>query len=136
MKSKKIFIIGLLFISFFLTGCDNYKDESYGEQIINSWFNYSYDDVDLGKTRRKLEQIKEIESTSCTFITKYKSNYIYKCNLYLLSCFNFPIVPSPPPFPSCRSCRRSLHGLHAGFTRHKKTAPKGGQSVVDFASKF
>ena len=35
MKSKKIFIIGLLFISFFLTGCDNYKDESYGEQIIN-----------------------------------------------------------------------------------------------------
>ena len=28
-----------------------------------------------------LEKIKEIETTSCNYFTKYKSNYIYKCKL-------------------------------------------------------
>ena len=81
MKNKKILVLVILFISFFLTGCDNYKDGNYGEQIVNSWFNYSYGDIDLGKTRRNLEKIKEIETTSCNYFTKYKSNYIYKCKL-------------------------------------------------------
>ena len=62
MKNKKILVLVILLISFFLTGCDNYKDGNYGEQIVNSWFNYSYGDIDLGKTRRNLEKIKEIET--------------------------------------------------------------------------
>lgn len=81
MKNRKIFIISLLFLSLFLTGCDHYKDGSYAEKIIISWFNYKTDDVDLGKIRRKIESIAEIEDVSCDFVTKYKKNYIYKCNL-------------------------------------------------------
>ena len=34
MKNKKILVLVILFISFFLTGCDNYKDGNYGEQIL------------------------------------------------------------------------------------------------------
>lgn len=78
---KNIFLIFLIFLIFFFVGCvlDPYKNEKYAKLVIDNWFNYQNGDDDLGKTRRKIENISTIEDTNCEFVTKYKNSYIYKC---------------------------------------------------------
>ena len=83
MKNKYIFLGLLIILSFMVTGCfmDPYKNEKFGVKAIESWFSYKNGEDDLGKTRRKIENISNIDKTTCKFIEKYKTNYIFKCEL-------------------------------------------------------
>ena len=83
MKQNYKYLIFLLLISFMLTGCflDPYKNEKYGVQVIEAWFSYKNGEDDLGKTRKTIEDISSIDETKCDFIEKYKSNYVFKCQL-------------------------------------------------------
>lgn len=68
---------------FCLTGCflDPYKNSKFGVEVINNWFNYEEDDIDLGSVRKSVENIHQIKDVTCTFETKYKANYIFLCNI-------------------------------------------------------
>ena len=70
----KIFVIILFILS--LTGCflDRYTNQKYGKQVLESWFSYKIGNDDLGKVRRNIENIYEIEDTVCDYVTKYKEN--------------------------------------------------------------
>lgn len=79
--NKKIFLI--LLFTIFLTGCvlAPYKNSKFGEDVVNNWFSYKEEDIDLGSVRKSVESIHEIKGVSCTFETKYKRNYIFNCNV-------------------------------------------------------
>lgn len=79
MKIKIIFIVIIVFVLSFVTGCsyDPYESSIYGEKVIDSWFN----NVELGKTRLEIENIYEIENKSCEFIEKNDNKYIFLCNI-------------------------------------------------------
>ena len=79
--NKKIFLI--LLWTIFLTGCvlDPYKNSKFGEDVVYNWFSYKEEDIDLGSVRRSVENIHEVKEVSCDFETKYKSNYIFYCNV-------------------------------------------------------
>lgn len=82
MKLKNIILLFIL--TFCLTGCfsDPYKNEKYGNEVIESWFSYVAANGDnLGKVRKQVEEIQTIETTSCKFVEKYKKNYIYNCEI-------------------------------------------------------
>lgn len=93
---KKLIIISLFPI--FLTGCffDPYKDSKFGEEVVKTWFSYNEDDIDLGSVRKSVENIHEIKSVSCDFETKYKSNYIFLCNIKYTKNSN-TIIPFSEP---------------------------------------
>ena len=61
------YVIFYIFICFFLTGCvlNPYHNPKFGEKCIDSWFNYEKDS--LGETRKKIENIDEIVSRTCSF---------------------------------------------------------------------
>lgn len=74
----------LIFVTIFcLTGCffDFHTDSKYAESAINAWFSYKNDMDDLGATRRRLENISEIKSTSCKYKEHSGNKYIYKCKI-------------------------------------------------------
>ncbi len=77
----KIFVIILFILS--LTGCflDRYTNQKYGKQVVESWFSYKIGNDDLGKVRRNIENIYEIEDTVCDYVTKYKKNYVFNCKI-------------------------------------------------------
>lgn len=79
----KIKIFSLISLSLILTGCflNPYTNSKYGNQVIDAWFSYKDGSNDLGKTRRTVEDIASIDDVKCKYIEKYKSNYIFKCNL-------------------------------------------------------
>ena len=78
---KRIFFLSLI-VGFFLTGCflDPYRRGNYAEEAIDKWFYYENGEDDLGKTRRKLEDISSIKEKSCEYVSNDDYNrYIYKC---------------------------------------------------------
>ena len=82
MKKNKLIIIISIF--FLLTGCssDYYENPQFGEQVIESWFNYKDKKNDLGAVRRKNENISTIKNTECKFIEKDgNEKYIFQCIL-------------------------------------------------------
>ncbi len=92
--NKKIFLIFIFTLSFFLTGCflDPYTNSKFGEEVVYTWFSYKEDDIDLGSVRRSVENIHEIKDVSCKFDVKYKSNYIFYCNIEYIKNSN-TIIP-------------------------------------------
>lgn len=80
---KKIIII-LLTVIFFMTGCifDPYKKTDIPIVAIDEWFFYKENDIDLGKIRRKLENIDKIKNKECIYLENDDySHYVYKCNI-------------------------------------------------------
>lgn len=74
----KFFFISLITI-ILLTGCslDPYKDPKYGEMAIDAWFK----DETLGETRKKIENIDEIVSKTCSFVESKRNKYVFSCEL-------------------------------------------------------
>lgn len=63
----------------FLTGCQlsPYKNSKYGEMAVDSWFNSEV----LGEVRKSAENINEIVSRECTFVTSKFNKYVFKCKI-------------------------------------------------------
>lgn len=74
----KFFLI-LLIVTFFITGCklDPYRDSKYGEMAIDSWFNSEV----LGDARKNAENINEIVSRECEFVTSKLNKYVFRCRI-------------------------------------------------------
>ena len=80
MKIK--FFLLLILIIFLFSGCtmfhiDPYVETKYGEMAVDSWFK----DKQLGKLRKKADNIDEIVSRSCEFVESKKNKYVFKCKL-------------------------------------------------------
>lgn len=79
---KKTIIIFV--IIFLLTACDKgiYKNPEYAKDAVYAWFSYNENNVDLGKTRRKQEEMNELKNVTCEYLENdNKNNYIYVCNI-------------------------------------------------------
>lgn len=74
----KFFFISLITI-ILLTGCslDPYRDPKYGEMAIDAWFK----DKTLGETRKKIENIDEIVSKTCSFVESKRNKYVFSCEI-------------------------------------------------------
>ena len=77
----KFFLLFTLTI-FLLSGCtmfyvDPYVEPKFGNMAVDAWFN----EKDLGKLRKKADNIDEIVSRSCEFIESKKNKYVFKCKL-------------------------------------------------------
>lgn len=75
---KKVFFI-LIITIFFVSGCSlsPYKNSKYGEMVVDSWFN----DKTLGEAHMKAENINEIVSRECSFVTNKLNKYAFKCKI-------------------------------------------------------
>lgn len=73
-----IFIFVFIFVVFFI---DPYKNSEFAYSAIDSWYSYKNGDDDLGKTRRKLENINIIKEKKCKYKEHKNNIYIYECNI-------------------------------------------------------
>ena len=79
---KKVLLV--ITIIFLCTGCllDPYKNEDDAVSAVNAWFTYKNDKDDLGKTRKKQEQINTINDIKCQYVEKDDYlRYVYKCKI-------------------------------------------------------
>lgn len=74
----KFFLMFLITI-IFVTGCavSPYKNDKYGEMAIDAWFNSKT----LGEVRKSAENINEIVSRECSFVTSKFNKYVFKCKI-------------------------------------------------------
>ena len=77
----KLFLL-LIITLFFLSGCsisflDPYMKPKYGELAVSAWFS----DKDLGKLRKKAENIDEIVNTECEYLENKGNKYVFECKL-------------------------------------------------------
>lgn len=82
MKIKLTTLILLTILC--LTGCEYspYANGKFGVMAVEAWFSYKNGEDDLGATRKKIENIQEIEGVTCKYLENdFHGKYVYNCEI-------------------------------------------------------